>query len=129
MMVLQYSLVGKSLHWHAITMILFNAKVGIFPLTYAIITSFISCFTTFYCLNPYFSFLHLIFDILVCLAFCYRIQLYTCDCSIRVTAVLGYLESAFHLAGGVSLFHCANITNTARPTITGCVVVIEKIDC
>ena len=31
-MVLQHSLVGKSLHWHVITIILFNAKVGIFPL-------------------------------------------------------------------------------------------------
>ena len=26
-------------------------------------------------------------------------QLYTCDCSIRVTAVLEYLKSAFHYQG------------------------------
>ena len=33
--------------------ILFNANVGIFPLSYAVIPSFISCFTTFYRLDPY----------------------------------------------------------------------------
>ena len=32
-------------------MILFNAKVGIFPPTYAVIPSFIYCFTTFYCFD------------------------------------------------------------------------------
>ena len=26
-----------------------------------------------------------------------------CDCSIRVTAVLEYLKSAFHLPGGVTI--------------------------
>ena len=36
-MVLQHSLVGKSLHWHVILMILFSAKVGIFPQSYAVI--------------------------------------------------------------------------------------------
>ena len=35
-----------------------------------------------------------------------------CDCSIRVTAALEYLESAFHLPRSVSLFHCASIMNT-----------------
>ena len=33
-MVLQHTLVGKSLHWHGITIILFNAKVGIFSVSY-----------------------------------------------------------------------------------------------
>ena len=36
--------------------------------------------------------------------FYYSIQLYTCDRSITVTAVLEYLESAFHLPGDESLF-------------------------
>ena len=48
-----------------------------------------------------------------------------CDCSIRMTAVLEYLESAFHLPEGVSLFHCASIMNTAEPIITGCVIMIN----
>ena len=34
-------------------------------------------------------------------SFCYSIQLYMCP--VRVTAVLEYLESAFHLPGDVSL--------------------------
>ena len=45
-----------------------------------------------------------------------------CDCSIRVTAVLKYLESAFFLPRGVVIipyFHPAFIINTARP-IKGC---------
>ena len=50
-MVLQHSLVGKSLHWHIITIILLNAKEGIFPPSYDVIPSFIS---TFYCLDPCF---------------------------------------------------------------------------
>ena len=51
-MVLQHSSVSKSLHWHVIV-ILFNAKVGIFPPSYAVIVpSFISCFHYFYCLEP-----------------------------------------------------------------------------
>ena len=45
------------------------------------------------------------------------IQLYTCDCSIRVTAVLEYLESA-------NSFHCASIINRARPIVKGVVIVI-----
>ena len=36
-----------------IAMILFSAKVGIFPLSYAVISSFIFCFTAFYCLDSY----------------------------------------------------------------------------
>ena len=66
-MVLQHNLVGKSLHWHVITRILFNAKAGI---CYAVIPSFISCFT----------FKFIIFNILVCLV----LQLH-----IHVTVVLG----------------------------------------
>ena len=31
-----------------------NAKVGTFPSSYAVISSLISCFTTFYCIDPYF---------------------------------------------------------------------------
>ena len=90
-MVLQHSSVGKSLHWHIITTILFSAKIGIFPLSYAVIPSFISCSLLFYCLDPYFIFK---INILVCLVFCYSIQLYMCNCSIRVTVVLEYLKSA-----------------------------------
>ena len=37
----------KSLHWHVITIILFNAKIGIFPPSYAVMPSFISSLTTF----------------------------------------------------------------------------------
>jgi len=33
--------------------ILFNVKLGIFSQNYAVILSFISCFSFFYCLNPY----------------------------------------------------------------------------
>ena len=55
--VLQHSLVGKSLLGILVlTIILFNAKVGTFPLISAVIPSFISCFTTFYCIDPYFIF-------------------------------------------------------------------------
>ena len=60
-MVLQHSSVTH------ITMILFNAKVGIFPPSYAVIPSFISCFTTFYHLDSYFIFKLIIFNMLVCL--------------------------------------------------------------
>ena len=81
-MVLQHSSVSKSLHWHVIV-ILFNAKVGIFPLSSAVIVpSFISCFHYFYCLDPYYN--------LKFLFYCYRTQLYMYDCSIRVTVVLEY---------------------------------------
>ena len=31
-----------------------HAKVGTFPLSYAVIQSFISCFTTLYCIDLYF---------------------------------------------------------------------------
>ena len=41
-MVLQHSSVGKSLHWHVITMILFDAEVAIFPPNYAVIPLFVS---------------------------------------------------------------------------------------
>ena len=58
--VLQHNSVGKSLHWHVIV----NAKVGIFPPSYVVIPSFISCFTTFYRLDPYFIFKLTIFNIL-----------------------------------------------------------------
>ena len=46
--------VGKSLLWHMISynLILYIAKVGTFPLSYAVIPSFISCFTTLYCKHP-----------------------------------------------------------------------------
>ena len=105
-MVLQHSSVRNSLHWHIITIILFNAKVGIFPPSYAVILSFISCFTTLYRFDLYFIFKLIILNILV---FCYSIQLYyMCDCSIRVTAVLEYFETAKGCAT-ISYFHCANI--------------------
>ena len=68
-MVLQHSSVGKSLHWHIITIILSNAKVGSFPPSYAVIPSFISCFTDFYHLDPYLIIKLIIFNILVCLGF------------------------------------------------------------
>ena len=59
--------------------------------------------------------------VLVCLGFCYSIQLYMCDCSIRVIAVLEYLKSASSLTSGIVLFYCAIIViiNTAKP-IRGC---------
>ena len=45
--------VGKSLFWHiSYNLILYIAKVGTFPLSYAVIPSFISCFTTLYCKHP-----------------------------------------------------------------------------
>jgi len=56
-----------------------NAKVGIFSQSYVVILSFISCFGTFYCLDPYFNFT---------ISFIF----YICDCSIRVTAVLEYTK-------------------------------------
>ena len=40
-MLLQHSSVRKSLHWDGITIILSNSKVGIFPLSYTVIPSFI----------------------------------------------------------------------------------------
>ena len=46
-----------------------------------------------------------------------------CDCSIGVTAVLEYLESAS--VCHCFIFHCASIMNAVRPIITGCVIVIE----
>ena len=57
------------------------------------------CNTIIHLLFHYFlslgSLLHFKFlNILVCLVFCYSIKLYTCDFSIRATAVLEYLESA-----------------------------------
>ena len=57
-MVLQHSSVGESPYFGISTLnfILFNAKVGTFPPSYAVIPSFISCFTTFYCIDPYFFF-------------------------------------------------------------------------
>ena len=75
----------------AITIILLNAKVGIFPPSYAVIPSFTSCFTTFYCLDPYFI-LNLIVNSLF--SFFVITHNYTCmhDCSIRVTAELEYLK-------------------------------------
>ena len=54
---LQHSSVGRSLLWHtSYITILFNANVGTFPLSYAVTPSFISCFTTFCCIDPHFSF-------------------------------------------------------------------------
>ena len=44
---------------------LFKAKVGTFPPSYAVIPSFISCFTTFYCIDPYFIFKSTIFKNIV----------------------------------------------------------------
>ena len=35
---------------------LLNAKVGTIPPSYAVIPLFISCFTAFYCIDPYFIF-------------------------------------------------------------------------
>ena len=52
--VLQHSSVGRSLLWTLAIMIMFNAKVGTFPPSYAVIPSFISCFTTLHCIDPYF---------------------------------------------------------------------------
>ena len=72
-----YSSVGKSLLWHVIAITFSNAKLGIFPPNYAVMHS---------------SLVSLLF-----IAWIPKIKLYTCDCSIRVTAVLEYLESAFHL--------------------------------
>ena len=37
-----HSSVGKSLHWHVITTILYNAKVGVFPQGYVLISSLVS---------------------------------------------------------------------------------------
>ena len=54
-MVSQHSSMGKSLLWY-ISYNFLNAKVGTCPLSYAVIPSFISCFTTFYYIDPYFIF-------------------------------------------------------------------------
>ena len=70
-MVLQHSLVGKSLLWHSITITVLNAKVGIYPPSYVVIPSFISCFASF----TLGSLLHFKLIILVCLAFLPSIQL------------------------------------------------------
>ena len=83
-------MVGKSLHWDNITIILFNAKVGIFPPSYAVIPLFISCFTTFYRLDSYFIF-KLIYWFVWFFVVTYS---YTRVTVLRVTVVLEYLESA-----------------------------------
>ena len=51
-MVLQHSSIGKSLLWH-ISYNFAQCQSSDFP---AVISSFISCFTTFYCIDPYFIF-------------------------------------------------------------------------
>ena len=79
-MVLQHSLMGKSLLWH-ISNNLLNAKVGTFPPSYAVIPSFISCSTTFYCIDVYFIFKLTIFKILVFLNMLLCIVIVTvCTC-------------------------------------------------
>jgi len=58
--------------WHNITIIFFNAKVGIFSQSYAVILSFISCFSIFHCLDSCFVFFKLvIFNVLVSLVTTY----------------------------------------------------------
>ena len=79
-MVLQHSYVGKSLHWHVITIILFNVKVGIFPPSYAVKLFFISCFTTFYRLDPY------LLKLIILICFGFFVIAYSCTC---VTVLLG----------------------------------------
>ena len=74
---------GKSLYQPVIAIILFSAKVEIFPLSYAVIPSFISCFTTFYCLDPYLTFKLIIFNIPVFVFFVIPYSF------IRVTVLLG----------------------------------------
>ena len=86
-MVLQHSSVGKSLLWH-ISYNLLNAKMRTFPLSYAVIPSFISCFTTFCSIDPYFIFEFA--KILVCLIFV--VLNITCDCSIRISYMTVVLE-------------------------------------
>ena len=51
-----YVALWESPYFGTLAIILVNAKVGTFPLSYAVIPSFISCFTTFYCIDPYFIF-------------------------------------------------------------------------
>ena len=82
---------------------------------------FLLCY--FYCLDPYF-----IFNInytTMFVMFCYSIQVYTCDCSISVTAALEYHESAFHLPGFMSLISYFHYI--ARLIIMGSVIVITCI--
>ena len=72
--------------------------------------------------------IHLLFHFFLLLGYClvfFNIQLYPCDCSVRVTAVLEYLELAFH----VPLFCCASIMDTARPIIMGCRLLIGVVSC
>ena len=96
-MVLQHSSVGKSLLWH-IGYVLLNAKVGIFPLSYAVIPSFISCFTTSCYIDPHFIFKFTTFKNTSLFSFCCSTASYsvTCDFSIRIsymTVVLEYISS------------------------------------
>ena len=82
-MVLQHSLVEKFLRWNVIT--LFYSML--FPTELCCNT--ISCFTNFVAWIPtsFIIFNKQFFIIFIYfLFFCYSIQLYTCDCSIRVTA-------------------------------------------
>ena len=106
MIVLQHSLVRKFLHCHVIIMIMFNAKVVIFPLSYAVIPSVISCFITYH-IDPYF-----ILNIFIAYSY-----VHTCDCSIGVTAVLEYLKSAFHLQGRGERYCHFSITINTKATI------------
>ena len=56
-MVLQHSSVGKSLIWHiSYNNYFVQCQSRDFPPSYAVIPSFISRFTTFYCIDPYFIF-------------------------------------------------------------------------
>ena len=48
-----------------LAIILLNAKAEILPLTYVVIPSVISCFTTFYCFNPYFILIITLFSFLL----------------------------------------------------------------
>ena len=55
-----------------------------FSQSFAVLPSFNPCFSTFNHLDSYFILTY----ILVCKLFSNSVQLHTCDCSIRVTAVV-----------------------------------------
>ena len=80
MIVLQHSSVGKSLLWQISYYYFVQCQSRDLPLNYAVTPSFISCLTTFYCIDPYFIFKLTIFKIQVCLFFCCGAVSYNITC-------------------------------------------------
>ena len=100
-MVLQHSSM-ECPYFGTLAIILLNAKVGTFPLSYAVIPSFISCFTAFYCIGPYFIFKITIFKILQqipCMGNpAFRVKIYSCKQVHMVKALLSVFRGGWSVA-------------------------------